>query len=291
MRQSSSNVDPGRRRALRAALVSAAAIAGAPALALGGSIDPGDGRDFEVVRARIRIPNLPERLRGLRIAMISDIHSGPYMDKATMDRYVAAINRMRPELILIPGDFVQSRVDEADPLCESLQHLRAEYGVYGCLGNHDFYADGDTVATDLERAGVRMLRNENVSPDPRGERFNLIGIDDVRQRHPFDMLFALASAELRRDTPSLLLCHKPYYFDEAATWGVDLMVSGHTHGGQIVLGRVPGAVVTPAALVSGYVEGAYRRDASQLYVTRGIGVVGLPIRVNCPPEITALTLV
>ena len=88
----------------------------------------------------------------------------------------------------------------------------------------------------------------------------------------------------------MLLCHKPYYLEEAAELGLDLMVSGHTHGGQIVLARIFNTVITPAALISGYIEGLYRLDATQMYITRGIGTVGLPIRVNCPPEITVLTL-
>ena len=135
-----------------------------------------------------------------------------------------------------------------------------------------------------------MLRNEHAVLDVDGAPLALIGLDDVRSGHPFDTLFRQAVKGLDARIPNVVLCHKPYYLEEASEWGVDLMVSGHTHGGQIVLARVFDTVITPAALISGYIEGLYKLDRTQLYVTRGIGTVGLPVRVNCPPEISILTL-
>jgi predicted MPP superfamily phosphohydrolase len=246
--------------------------------------------EFEVVHKTVRMPGLPAKLRGLRLAMISDIHSGPYMSRDEMMPFVDRINRLKPDVVLIPGDFVDRDNEEAEPVCEALSKLKARYGVYGSTGNHDYFADADYVSNELQHAGVRMLRNEHALLDIRGEQLALIGLDDVRTGHPFDALFKQAVEGLHPGTPNIVLCHKPYYLEEASEWGVNLMVSGHTHGGQIVLARIFGTVITPATLLSGYVEGLYRLDHTQLYVTRGIGTVGLPVRINCPPEITVLTL-
>jgi len=246
--------------------------------------------DFEVVHKTVRINNLPKRVEGFRIAMISDIHSGPYMDKKDIDPYVTRMNKLKPDAIVLPGDFIQNRNEEVEAVADALQKLEAPYGVYGSTGNHDYFADADYVSKELGHAGVRMLRNEHIVLDVDGAPLALIGLDDVRSGHPFDNLFRSAVDGLDARIPNVVLCHKPYYLEEASEWGVDLMVSGHTHGGQIVIARVFDTVITPAALISGYIEGLYRLDGTQLYVTRGIGTVGIPVRINCPPEITVLTL-
>lgn len=247
--------------------------------------------DFEVVRKNIRMPRLPEKLKGTRIAMISDIHSGPYMSYKEMLPYMQRLRVLKPDVVLVPGDFVDRDVAQADPVCEALRTVEAPYGVYGCTGNHDYYADADIVSRELQHAGVRMLRNEHAVLDIKGEQLALIGIDDIGNGKRFDPSFRQAVHELKPSIPNILLCHKPYYLEEASEWGVDFMVSGHTHGGQVVLARIFGTVITPAALLSGYIEGHHRRDRTQMYITRGIGTVGIPVRVNCPPEITLITLV
>lgn len=246
--------------------------------------------DYEIVRQTIRLPNLSPKLKGLRIAMISDIHSGPYMSRDQFAPYIGAVNRLKPDVILLPGDFVQNRDEEVEPVAELVRKLEAPYGVYGTTGNHEYFADADFIAKELSLAGVRMLRNEHVVLDARGEKFALIGIDDVRRGFSFDSLVAQAVRGFDATIPNILLCHKPYYLEDAASWGINFMVSGHTHGGQIVLARVFNTVITPAALISGYVEGLYRFDATKLYVTRGIDTVGIPVRFNCPPEVTLFTL-
>jgi hypothetical protein len=239
----------------------------------------------------LKLPRLPKELRGLRIVMIADIHSGPYMAKAELDAYVARINALTPDIILLPGDFVQSRNEEIEAVCDAFKKLDARHGVYGSTGNHDYFDDADYISNELAHAGVRMLRNEHTLIEIKGKELALIGLDDVRHGHPFEALFLKSVEGLDAQLPNIVLCHKPYYLEEASEYGVGLMVSGHTHGGQIVLARIFGAVITPAALISGYIEGHYRMDATQLYITRGIGMVGIPIRLNCPPEITVLTLV
>jgi uncharacterized protein len=282
---SGTQFDPGRRELLKGGAAGFTILVFTNPI---GNVTRDD--EFEVVYKSVRIRNLPEKLKGFRIAMISDIHSGPFMSKADIEPYVTRINSLKPDVILLPGDFIQNRDEEIEVVCETFRHLRAPYGVYGSTGNHDYFADADHVSRELQLAGVNMLRNEHRIIDPNGEKLALIGIDDVRSGHPFHALFRQAARGLDPSIPNVLLCHKPYYMDEAAELGLDLMVSGHTHGGQIVLARVFNSVITPAALISGYIEGLYRLDATQMYITRGIGMVGIPIRINCPPEISILTL-
>ncbi|MDX9757617.1 MAG: metallophosphoesterase [Bacteroidota bacterium] len=291
------DIDPGRRRfILRGAAGLTAfslthALAAANPLASANPLGNVSGdEDYEIVYKTVRIPRMPDELKGLRAVMISDIHAGP-MDKATMDRYVARVNRLKPDIILIPGDFVHNRNEQAEPLCEALSKLESRHGTFGCTGNHDYIADADFVSKELEHAGVRMLRDAHTRIEVKGKELALIGLDDIREEEHFGPRFRAAVDGLDARLPNIVLCHKPYYLEEASEFGVGLMVSGHTHGGQIVAARIFGYPLSLALLFSKYVEGLYRVDRTQMYVTRGIGTTGIHVRVNCPPEITVLTLV
>ena len=279
-------VDRGRRQFVRQ---SAAALAFLAATNPLGTVN-GD-EEYEVVHRTVKLPRLPKELRGLRAVVVSDIHSGPFMDKAEMDRYVARINALKPDLVLLPGDFVSNRREEIEPLCDAFQKLEARHGVYGCTGNHDHFDDADHVANELEHAGVTMLRDAHARIEVKGKELALIGVDDIGQGGEFNRQFRRAVDGLDARLPNILLCHKPYYLEDASEYGAGLIVSGHTHGGQVVLARAFGVVLSIAMFVSKYVEGLYRVDATQMYVTRGIGTVAIDLRINCPPEITVLTLV
>jgi uncharacterized protein len=277
--------NPSRRALLKTGFVAAPVyLLGASSL---GAFEP---ENYEIVRKTVSMPGLPAKLEGLQVALVSDIHAGPYMDKAQMDGYVRVVNGLKPDIILLPGDFVNNKTEEIEPLCEAFQHLRADYGVYGCLGNHDYFDDEDKISNEIRLCGVDLLRDANTIIHPRGEAFSVIGVEDIHPTEEFDPHFKKAVTGLKRKTPHILMCHKPYYLENAAQWGVNLVVSGHTHGGQIVFARIFDTVLSPATLISEYIEGLYSIDATQMYVTRGIGMVGVPVRWNCPPEVTLLTL-
>jgi uncharacterized protein len=284
-------IDESRRRFVKqgAAGLALFSLSQATAVASGLGNVSGDD-DYEIVYKTVRIRNMPDELKGLRAVMISDIHAGP-MDKATMDRYVARVNRLKPDIVLIPGDFVHNSNEQVEPLCEALSKLESRHGIYGCTGNHDYIADVDFVVKELEHAGVRMLRDAHTRIEVKGKELAIIGLDDIREEEYFGPRFRRAVEGLDARLPHIVLCHKPYYLEEASEFGVGFMVSGHTHGGQIVAARILGYPVSLALLFSKYVEGLYTVDSTQMYVTRGIGTTGIHVRVNCPPEITVLTLV
>jgi len=244
--------------------------------------------DFDIVETTIKLHRLPEQLKGLTIGLISDIHAGVFMSKEDIDQYVQAINGLNTDVIFVPGDFITSISDEVYPVVESFANLKAKYGVYGCLGNHDFFSrSADTVTRELEQIGLKMLRNEHQLVEINGGKLYLIGIDDLNYG---DNIVA-AMQGIQDGIPKLLLCHKPYFFPQAAMRNIDVMFSGHTHGGQLVFAKVGGMLITPASLASQYIAGQYRIGNSTMYVSRGIGTVGLPVRINCPAEVTAITLV
>lgn len=246
--------------------------------------------ECDITSAEFVLPNLPGALDGFTIALASDIHSSIFMSKPEMDNYARLVNSMNADLIVVPGDFVTSDYHEVYPFVEAFHVLRAPLGVYGVLGNHDFYAGADKVAKEVDSCGIKMLRNDKVMIEKNGARFYLAGVDDVgfSNRAPIKLDEAIGQTALQ--IPKILLCHRPYYLEEAADRNIDLVLSGHTHGGQIVLGKFGDVVIAPSSLVSKYVWGKYRERNTHMYVSRGIGTVGLPVRINCPPEITKITL-
>ena len=165
--------------------------------------------------------------------------------------------------------------------------MRAPLGVYGCLGNHEFYSRApDEITKRLEDAGIRILRNESLSLSHRGSKFSLLGIDDVGHGDNF----AAAMSGNSTNDFKILLSHKPYFFPKAAEAKIDLVLSGHTHGGQVVFVKVGDFALAPATFVSKYVAGLYDIGDSFMYVSRGVGTIGVPFRINCPPEVTKLVL-
>jgi uncharacterized protein len=246
--------------------------------------------EYDLIERVITIPHLPVEFRGFSIGLLSDVHSCGFMSKDDMDHFVKAMNVLAPDIIFVTGDFVNSRTAEVYPFAESFSQLRAPHGVFGVLGNHDYFADVDTVAKEVDACGVKLLRNDAVKITVGDAFINLVGVDDVGRGARAGDYIGKALASVTNAQPKILLCHKPYFMDEFASNAFDLVLSGHTHGGQIVFARINDTYITPASLFSKYVWGLYRRNGTQLYVNRGLGSVGLPFRVNCPPEMTKLTL-
>lgn len=278
--------DAGRRRAVRSSL---ALIAGGAAIASAREIYRED--TFTTTDIRIDVKDLPPSFESFSIGFLSDIHSGIFMSPERMRGYAEAVNGLGADMIVVTGDFVNASLEEAPPLREAFAILSAPHGVYGVLGNHDFYTrKADEVTAEIEKTGMTLLRNRSLTLERRGEILHLSGIDDTGNPGTAARAFRSVVSADRRPSPRILLCHRPYFFPDAAAAGFDLVLSGHTHGGQVVLGDIGKDVLAPARLVSPYVAGLYREGTSRLYVSRGIGTVGVPFRFNCPPEITRVVL-
>ena len=246
---------------------------------------------FDVTEQTVPILNLPDEFNGFSIALVSDIHSSVFMTLPTMQRYVAALNAMGADCIAVAGDFVNSMVEEVYPFAEAFSRLKAPHGVYGVLGNHDYYTRNvEAVAREVINCGIRLLVNERVMIQKGSDRLFLLGVDDTGSHDRAAQWFDRTSRGAAEGIPRILMCHRPYHFEQAAQRGIDLTLSGHTHGGQIVLGRFGNDVIAPARVASPYVAGLYSIGSSRMYVSRGIGTVAIPVRINCPPEITKITL-
>lgn len=273
-----------RRSFLRLAAAGAAAGAGAAALGAGWAtlVEP----NWPVVeRVSVTLPRLPARLDGLRVAQLSDLHISQYTTAGDIDRAAALAMRHAPDLIVLTGDFIWREVWQyAEFLVEPLRTLTAPLGVYAVLGNHDHWEDAALAMRVLAEAGVTSLINQARRLEVDAPLW-LVGLDDVWERKQ-DMAAALAGAP--EEECKLLLVHEPDYADEAARYPVDLQLSGHSHGGQI---HVPGygRPVLPY-LGQKYPAGLYQVGGMSLYTNRGIGVIAPPVRFNCPPEVTLLTL-
>ena len=251
--------------------------------------------NLETTAQPIRIAGLPGAFEGFRICQLSDIHIGPFMPASEIRKYVAIANALKPDLTVLTGDFVTFDPTTQQPVVDALSGLRAPFGVFGCLGNHEGWARVEDSITGLFRqVGVRILRGTNVEIRAGADSLNLIGVDFQSHRRfgpsaPVDRLLENIESVIARDRVNILLSHNPDTFDRAASLGIDLSLAGHTHGGQAALEFIS-PEIAPSRLVTPYVAGLFHKPGSQLYVNRGIGTIGIPIRIGAPPEITLYTL-
>jgi uncharacterized protein len=237
-----------------------------------------------VERHAVGLKRLPRELDGLKIVQLSDIHHSPFTGREQVERAVEVANSLQPDIIALTGDYVSHEREYVQPCAEMLGRLKARCGVYACLGNHDNWVDADLVTDLFTLAGIRVLNNEGLRFQDRGAEFWLAGVQDTMVGLE-DLPLALAGS--REDEMKLLLAHNPVILRRAARAGVDLVLSGHTHGGQVTWrsersasGRVRRRIL----------RGLGRRGETQIYVTRGLGTVVLPVRYGCLPEVSQLTL-
>ncbi|MGD9531142.1 metallophosphoesterase [Pseudonocardia sp.] len=275
-------LDPSRRRLL-SAVVAGTAVAGAVA-AIGYGILA--ARRVRVERREIVLDRLDPAFDGFTIAAVSDIHLGPFVDGGDLARIVATINREAPDAVAVVGDLVDGGVADLGPAAAPLRDLAAP--AYFVTGNHEYFSDAADWVAYLPTLGVRVLRNSRETLRRGDAVLHIAGCDDRTAAtsgvvgHGFDLDAALHGRA--PDEPVVLLCHQPVMVDRAARAGVDLQISGHTHGGQLW-------PITHVALIDQPVlSGLVRVGPTWLYVTRGTGFWGPPARVGSPPEITVLVL-
>ncbi|MFI6795135.1 metallophosphoesterase [Streptosporangium canum] len=265
----------------------AAAVAGVGALAtVGNGVRTALG-DPVIESVRVALPKLDPRLSGLRLAVVSDIHLGPLTGTAHAERIVRMVNSLEADVVAIVGDLVDGTVAQLGTVARPLRSLESRYGTYFVTGNHEYYTangPGEWIE-ELRHLGVRPLQNERVEIAHGGAVLDLAGVNDVAGGPTGDGPdFERALGGRDRSRSTVLLAHQPVQAHQAAAHGVDLQLSGHTHGGQMV----PFNLVVP--LQQPVVSGLGEVDGTRVYVTRGAGFWGPPVRVGAPPEITLLEL-
>lgn len=247
----------------------------------------------KVVRKEIALRRWPERMAGFTIALLSDFHYDPYFSVHPLRAAVGIVNDLRPDLIVLTGDFASvplignhlTGARHVEPCAQMVGQMRAPYGLSAVLGNHDMDTDPSRVTTALRQNGIRVLRNQSLPVEKEGSRFWLAGIDDLLGRTA-DLSATLHG--IPSDEATVLLAHEPDYADYVASHPVDLQLSGHSHGGQIRIPLLPPLYLP--VLGRKYIWGKYQIRDLTLYTNPGLGTIAIPVRLNCAPEITLLTL-
>ncbi len=276
------DIDPGRR------LFLSRTLAGGAVIASGGLGGYGVWRAYAppvVSEVPIRLRGLPRALDGFSIVQLTDIHVGNLIERRFMDELVARANALRPDLVAITGDLVDGSVPHLGPAVAALADLKARYGRWFITGNHEYYSGDEAWVGFLESIGIPTLRNRHVQIGDAGGSFDLIGVDDWSLRgspRGYDLDQAIAGRDPER--AGVLLAHQPANFRAATEKGIGLQLSGHTHGGQLF----------PFTLLVGiqweHRAGLYQHGDSSIYVSRGCGFWGPPMRVGAPPEIVKVVL-
>jgi len=236
---------------------------------------------------RIVIPNLPPDLDGLRLVQLTDLHVSPFLSIKQLEGAIAMANETRANIAFVTGDLITTGDDPLDECLRALGKLRGDAGVFGCMGNHEAYVSAqDYVETEGARRGIRFLRSSAMPLRFGNATLNLAGVDYQTPRQPY-----LAGTEklIVPGAMNMLLSHNPDVFPIAAQKGFDFTLSGHTHGGQVRV-EILGADLNLARFFTPYVDGIYRQGKSSIFVSRGIGTIGLPTRLGSPPEVALIHL-
>lgn len=240
---------------------------------------------IEVNEHRITLSNLPASFAGLRIVHLTDIHHGLYLPLQAVLDAVELSNRLEPDIVALTGDFITYSRSYIDPVAEVLGTLKARCGVFATLGNHDFRVGAEAVTRALRRAGVDVLRNHNAEIRRGSQSLYVAGIEDLGYKADLSR----ATRGIPEDAPVVLLSHNPGIIRRAARAGIGLVLSGHTHGGQFKL-PVVGSIYGKPLERTRFKSGLDTLGGTQIYVSRGIGTVVLPVRYRCPAEIPVFHL-
>lgn len=246
-------------------------------------------RRIKLREQEIAMPGLAPDLDGLKIVQLTDIHLSAFLSVVELERAVEIANATRAHIALVTGDLISFRADPLDDCLNRLKALRAEAGVFGCLGNHEIYTQTEKYVTEQgARFGMRMLRLENHRLRFGAARLNLAGVDYQRRASGATYLRG-AEKLIEPGAFNVLLSHNPDVFPVAARQGYQLTIAGHTHGGQVRV-EILRQDLNVARFFTPYVDGLYRRDDKAIFVSRGIGTIALPARLGAPPEVALLTL-
>ncbi len=274
---------PARRKFLNAART---ALLAGPVAAVGYGTFVARYR-LSLREVNIPLPGLPKDLDGLRIVQLTDIHLSPFLSLRELERAVDMANETNANVALVTGDLISTSNDPLDDCLNALARLRADAGVLGCMGNHEIYADSEAYTqTQGARLGMRFLRQQSALLRFGGADLNFAGVDYQRFHKPY-----LVGAE-RLVVPgafNVLLSHNPDVFPVAARQGFPFTIAGHTHGGQVRV-EILGQDLNIARFFTPFVDGVYRSGASSIFVSRGIGTIGLPARLGAPPEVALIRL-
>ncbi|MDY7232187.1 metallophosphoesterase [Hyalangium rubrum] len=268
----------------------ARATAGGALLATSGFVGYGSWRAFHpptVTEVAVRLPGLPKALDGFTLVQLSDIHVGPVIQRRFMNAMVDQCNALKPDLVCITGDLVDGSVDELGYSVAALANLRSRHGTFFVTGNHEYYSGDEEWTEALKGMSVDVLRNRHVRIGEPGASFDLVGVDDwaaarTGSPHRYDLSKALSGRDPER--AAVLLAHQPSNWREAAKAGIGLQLSGHTHGGQFF----PFTLAISA--IWEHDAGLFQENGRHIYVSRGTGFWGPPVRVAAPPEIVKVTL-
>ncbi|MGH9327295.1 MAG: metallophosphoesterase [Terriglobia bacterium] len=253
--------------------------------------------NLKTTHQRIPLRRLPRAFEGFSILQLSDLHIGPFMTGTQIRRIVEISNHLRPDLIAVTGDYVTWDASTQYAVVDALSGLRAPYGVVGCLGNHEIYTHTEDSITRLfAGCDIHILRQAQKPIFIGQDYINLIGVDFQTHSHfghagrgHVRTYLEGVDRLMMPGTVNILMSHNPNTFDRAAELGIDLSLAGHTHGGQVAL-EFLSVDISPARLITPYVSGRFTKPGGQLYVNRGIGTIGFPIRLDAPPEITVYHL-
>ncbi len=274
--------NPGRRKFLQLASAGLAV----PPIALASYGVLFGSRTYNLIEIDLFFPNLPENLRGLRIVQFTDIHCSRYTPQEDVERAAKYINDQNADLVLLIGDYVPGDARFIHPCADAVANIRSKYGIYATLGNHEEWTDPILATKVLQKKGIPVFRNAGKTVTIRGEKLNLLGVDDSWVGNA-DLQKALTMVE--PGNFNLLMSHQPPFWDVARNYGIDLTLSGHTHGGQVGL-KLIGGTFRFGQVFHKYNQGLFTEGNSKLYVSTGFGFTGPPIRINIPPEIIVITL-
>ncbi len=241
---------------------------------------------FEVDRKTIPVVDLPYEFEGFKIVQLSDIHHSPYLSLEQLEEAVEETNKLDADVVVLTGDYITHTSKYIDPCAECLGKLKAKHGIFAVLGNHDIWVGEQAVVDAFKRNNIEVLTNVNTAIYIAGRFIYICGLGDTTTRH-HDLVAALKGT--RQRDARVLLSHNPNIIKEASHAEIDLVLSGHTHGGQFHL-PVVGAPIAFNRHGKKYTRGLAQMKQTQIYVNRGLGTIFLPIRYQCPPEISLLTL-